>query len=325
MRITLALLTALVLAACSGSSATVTETPEQVAVDTAETAEVITETLADEGLAEELFEPAEGYPHPVVYWEVCGENWEELIAFYGELFGWQIQDMESETMDYANVFSADLDGGIPGGICRPQGFPGYLTIYVYTEDLQVTLDEAVALGATVIVPPMVLEGGVGSMALFMDSDFRMMGIYSTEGFVPSEEMEEPVFADNPVVHFELGTPSADSVRQFYTDLFGWDLVTDEEYGYTEVFAGGGVGIDGGIAQLPADAEVPAYTTLYVAVPDLAAMYARAIELGAQPMLEPALVAEGVEIAMFGDPAGNPIGIIQAWEPDVEEGIDGAIE
>ena len=138
-------------------------------------------------------------------------------------------------------------------------------------------------------------------------------------------MEEPVFAENPAVHFEIASLAAESMRQFYTDLFGWELVTDEEFDYSAVFAGGGVGIDGGIAQLPPDVQMWPYVTLYVAVPDLAATYARAVELGGTGMMEPDLVVEGVEIAVFLDPAGYPMGIIKAWEPEMDEAVEGVEE
>lgn len=52
-------------------------------------------------------------------------------------------------------------------------------------------------------------------------------------------------------------------------------------------------------------------TFYVEVADLAAALKRAGDLGGKTLMEPHAVPGGPKIAMFADPDGNTIGLIQA--------------
>ena len=59
----------------------------------------------------------------------------------------------------------------------------------------------------------------------------------------------------PVVHFEVIGQDGDKLRQYYSQLFGWEINADNEMGYGMVArednAGpDGVGIGGGIAGGP---------------------------------------------------------------------------
>jgi len=109
----------------------------------------------------------------VTHFEVMGKDLGKLEKFYGELFGWKTQSIPE--MNYAMV---EKEGeGIAGGIGQTQdGGPGHVTFYVSTDDAQASLDKAVELGGTVVMPVTVLPQV--TIALFADPEGHVIGLSS---------------------------------------------------------------------------------------------------------------------------------------------------
>lgn len=120
---------------------------------------------------------------------------------------------------------------------------------------------------------------------------------------------------NPVVHFELIGPDPARLRDFYSQLFGWDapagapvaerVSTPTEYSFITPSdqapaAAGGIGGGPGY---------DSHAIFYVGVSKVAEALARAEALGAKVVLPPQR-NEGaqVTVAHFRDPAGNLVGI-----------------
>jgi predicted enzyme related to lactoylglutathione lyase len=112
---------------------------------------------------------------------------------------------------------------------------------------------------------------------------------------------------NPVVHFEIGGHEITRSRDFYSELFGWNIEVDE-HGYGMVDTGTDEGIRGGIMQTPQG--VPPYVTLYVGVDDLEKYLERAETLGGKRVMGPMPVGEMGAFAMFADPDGVVIGLFK---------------
>ena len=110
---------------------------------------------------------------------------------------------------------------------------------------------------------------------------------------------------DPVVYFEIVGGDAEAQQAFYASLFGWSLAPVESTGGTYARTTG-AGIEGGVGAFPG---APNYVTVYVQAADVGAALARAIELGGSTLMEPREVREGVNVAMFRDPAGNAVGLI----------------
>lgn len=117
---------------------------------------------------------------------------------------------------------------------------------------------------------------------------------------------------NPVVHFEvMAKDNVDAVRKFYAAAFGWKINADNPMNYGLV-DNGGVGINGGIGSPMGG---PSYATFYIGVDDLAKALAEIESLGGTTLMPPMDVPGGeVSIAMFKDPAGNPIGLVKTSMP-----------
>jgi len=111
----------------------------------------------------------------VVHFEVVGKDLQKLQSFYTDLFGWKTQDHPE--MGYSIVDK--VGDGIGGGIGQsPDGGAGHVTFYVATDDPQATLDDAVRLGGSVVMP--VTELPMVTLAQFADPEGHVIGIVKTQ-------------------------------------------------------------------------------------------------------------------------------------------------
>jgi predicted enzyme related to lactoylglutathione lyase len=111
--------------------------------------------------------------HPVVWFEVMGNDGAKLRAFYASLFRWKID--ASNPMNYGMV-EAVAGRGIAGGIGQlgdePQ--PG-VTFYVSTPDVEKSLLRACELGGGVLMPRTELPGGP-VLGMFADPAGNPIGL-----------------------------------------------------------------------------------------------------------------------------------------------------
>jgi uncharacterized protein len=110
-----------------------------------------------------------------------------------------------------------------------------------------------------------------------------------------------------VVHFEVGAADDGPLVAFYADLFGWGLEGVPGGGYTMIDTRSGGGINGGIGQSQTGEP---WSTFYVETDDLQATLELANSLGGTTAM-PVTVRGAVTIAMFDDPDGLLVGLVQA--------------
>jgi predicted enzyme related to lactoylglutathione lyase len=118
----------------------------------------------------------------------------------------------------------------------------------------------------------------------------------------------------PVVHFEVIGKDGERLQGFYSDMFGWEIDSDNPMNYGIVPRDGnvnpdGVGIGGGVGTGPEG--YAGHVTFYVEVPDVEAALAKAESLGGSRMMGPDKVMEGVEIGLFNDPEGHVVGVVKS--------------
>ena len=82
----------------------------------------------------------------VDYFEIGSPDPQASQAFYGGLFGWQFGEPSAAAYQMVN--------GTEGGLwdTSGQGGANWAIFYVHVDDVQASLDSAVALGATIAVP-----------------------------------------------------------------------------------------------------------------------------------------------------------------------------
>jgi predicted enzyme related to lactoylglutathione lyase len=111
---------------------------------------------------------------------------------------------------------------------------------------------------------------------------------------------------NPVIHFEVAGTDAAALQSFYAEVFGWkiDANNPAQYGSVEAAPGG---IGGGVCPT---IDGSTRTMFYVGVADLQTTLDAVEKLGGVTVLPPADVPGGPKIAMFNDPDGNRVGLMQ---------------
>jgi len=117
----------------------------------------------------------------------------------------------------------------------------------------------------------------------------------------------------PVVHFEVIGKDGDKLRSYYSELFGWEIDSDNEMNYGIVQREGntapdGNGIGGGIAGGPEGYD--GHVTFYVAVPDVEEALAKAETLGGTRVMGPETIMDAMVLGQFLDPEGHLIGLVK---------------
>jgi predicted enzyme related to lactoylglutathione lyase len=116
----------------------------------------------------------------------------------------------------------------------------------------------------------------------------------------------------PVVHFEVIGKDPEKIQRYYSELFGWEINSDNPANYGIVAREGntnpdGVGIGGGVGGGPEGYD--GHATFYVEVPDVEVALAKAESLGGSRMMGPQKVMDAIEIGLFNDPEGHVVGVV----------------
>jgi predicted enzyme related to lactoylglutathione lyase len=117
-----------------------------------------------------------------------------------------------------------------------------------------------------------------------------------------------------VVHFEVVGKDGGKLREYYGELFGWNIDANNPMEYCMVDAKGNTtvsgetGIGGGVGQGPEG--YGGHVTFYVAVPDVEQALQKAESLGGTRVMGPENIMDMVELGQFKDPEGNLIGVVK---------------
>jgi predicted enzyme related to lactoylglutathione lyase len=115
---------------------------------------------------------------------------------------------------------------------------------------------------------------------------------------------------NPVVHFEIIGKDGEKTKQFFADLFGWGINSDNPMNYGLVDPGlndDSRGIAGGIGGSMGGSD--GYVTVYVQVDDVETALAKAESLGGTRVFGPETIMGGLTIGLFTEPEGKTIGVL----------------
>ena len=117
--------------------------------------------------------------NPVVHFEIQSQDPAALREFYTRLFDWKIE--LHEAIDYGVVMTKPTEDavGINGGITSSRGGENLVTFYVQTDDIDAQLQNAVELGATVIMPVTTIPGAV-TFAVFADPQGNRIGLAASQ-------------------------------------------------------------------------------------------------------------------------------------------------
>jgi predicted enzyme related to lactoylglutathione lyase len=222
-------------------------------------------------------------------------------TFYGSLFGWAPHDNPMGPNDYYTEFK--LQGREAAAACtlRPdeksQGIPPYWMIYISVDNADAAAAKAQQLGGKTFGPAFdVMDAG--RMAIIQDPTGAVFCVWQPNknaGIGIAQVSGTLCWAD-------LSTPDPKRAGDFYSGLFGWELVTDPKAASGYLHIKNGEHFIGGIpGALHRQLGVPAHWLAYFQVDDVDASASKAKEMGANLYLPP-LTMEGVgRMAVIADP------------------------
>ncbi|HZP31642.1 MAG TPA: VOC family protein [Acidimicrobiia bacterium] len=249
------------------------------------------------------------YDHGVPSWADVGTpDIDSAVAFYTDLFGWDIPAGPAEAGGYRIAF---LRGRTVCGI-GPQMNPGppVWTTYVNVDDADAVAALVKDNGGAVFAEPMDIMD-VGRMAIFADPAGAVFGVWQPGTHPGAGIVNEP----GSMCWNELVTTDVDGAKRFYGAVFGWganDLGAGGPTPYTE-WKLGDRSVGGMMAKTPEmPAEVPPFWGVYFAVADTDATLAKVNELGGGVVMGPMDIEPG-RFAVVTDPTGAAFSVIALKE------------
>lgn len=246
------------------------------------------------------------YPEGVPSWvDLATPDPAAAKAFYGELFGWDYEDVPTGGPD--NDYTMARKRGLEvAGMMRlseqmaQSGMPPVWSSYVAVDDLDATVAKVAPAGGTVLQPPMdVMDAG--RMAVIADPAGAVIGMWQAGQHIGARIVNE----HGALSWNELMSPAIATAPAFYGEVFGWTAQTAPMPAgdYTVFYVSGGneTGIAGGMA--PPMPGIPPNWGVYFMVDDAAATTAKAKELGAQVLMEPTPMPGVGTLATLLDPQG----------------------
>lgn len=225
--------------------------------------------------------------------------------FYTALFGWTHEDLGP---DFGNYGFFRLNGKQVAGV-GPATDPNRgtsWTTYFATDNAEETTAKVPQHGGTVVVEPMdVMEQG--RMAVFIDPTGAFFSAWQAGAHIGAEVVNEP----GSLSWNELMTSDLDAAKAFYPPVLGVttrDVSMAEGMTYTLLQVNDRA-VAGAMPLDPAWGPMPSHWSVYFAVDDCDAAFAKALELGASKVMAPHVSPAG-RFAILTDPQGGSFSIIK---------------
>ena len=120
---------------------------------------------------------------------------------------------------------------------------------------------------------------------------------------------------NPIVHWELMGPDGDAQKAFYGSIFDWEFDTPEGFENYHMVDREATGVGGAVGQ--GNENMPNYFALYVQVDDIEVSLGDIESNGGSTVVPRTEIPGTVTFALFNDPAGNLVGLVEAETPAAE--------
>ena len=232
--------------------------------------------------------------------------------FYSKIFGWSSQDFPIGPNEVYTIFQVEGRDAAAGCTLRPEqlslGVPPHWNLYVAVESADATAARATQLGGTVLAPPFDVFDS-GRMTVVQDPTGATICLWQ-----PNKHPGTGIAAAHGTLCWaDLNTPDQAGAGQFYSDLFGWHIMKEDEdpaHNYWHIKNG-----EEFIGGIPPSSHhkpgVPAHWMAYFAVSDCDATAAEAKNLGATLYLPPTDFEDVGRISIMADPQGAALAIFKA--------------
>jgi predicted enzyme related to lactoylglutathione lyase len=225
--------------------------------------------------------------------------------FYGGLFGWQLEQLGSEAGNYG-LFRKDGKqvGGLAQATDAARGTSW--STYFGTSDVAATADKVAQHGGKVVLAPMQIMD-LGTMAVFNDPSGAFFSVWQPASFNGAELVNKP----GSLTWNELVSSDIAACKPFYSEVLGVttrDVPMDAGKNYTLLQVDGRP-VAGAMALDPAWGPMPSHWSVYFAVDDCDATFAKALQLGASEVTAPQDSPAG-RFAIITDPQGGMFSIVK---------------
>ncbi len=234
-------------------------------------------------------------------------------AFYGELFGWEAEDLPAG--DAGTYTMLRLDGDEVCGLHlveaarRELGIPPHWFNYVSVENADATAARVRELGGTAEAWDV---GDDGRVAVIQDPTGAVLGAWQPRQHIGASRVNDP----GCLGWNELQSREPEAAASFYTGLFGWETETVEENGepvYVTIKNRGWS--NGGIMPMTEQhGDAPTHWLPYFIVSSCDAAAAKVRELGGGVLAGPLDLGAG-RIAVVTDPQGATFALFEGETDD----------
>jgi uncharacterized protein len=254
------------------------------------------------------------YPQGTFSWVDLGTtDVEGAKAFYGGLFGWQMEDLSTARGGYT---MCSLQGRDVAGIHRHAedegtGWGSSITV----EDIDQATARARELGASMLAEPFDVPDA-GRTAVLRDPSGAVVSLWQPQGHAGAGLVNEV----GTWTWNELVTPDLPAATAFYAQLFGWGAQDIPGPLPRTSFSLGDLLVGGGHAPTPPEGQAARWTISFM-VADADQTVARVQELGGSVLLAPMDIPVG-RFAIVADPAGASFSV-SAVPGGPLRGVDGS--
>jgi predicted enzyme related to lactoylglutathione lyase len=246
-----------------------------------------------------------GYEPGTPCWVDLGSTDPETsLAFYADLFGWDVRELGPELGGYAFFTLRDR---MVAGVGPTEDEESSWTTCFAAADVDDVVARTEQGGGTALRPAFDV-GDFGRMAMLADAEGAVFGVWQYGSGRGAEIANEPV----SLSWNELATRDLESARRFYSDVLGWRVETQPmgDGRYTV----GMVGDHGVVGMIEIDekfpAGVPPHWLTYFAVDDVEATVRRAEELGGRVIVAPESIPTVGRFAVLSGPLGEAFAVIR---------------
>jgi hypothetical protein len=229
-------------------------------------------------------------------------------TFYGSLFGWVAKDMPMGPDEHYTIFQIDGRDAAAAYTLHPErsaGVPPNWTPYISVDDVDAATGRAERAGGKVLAAPLDVFDA-GRMAVIQDPTGASFALWQPKAN-PGIGIAG---ADGTLCWADLMTTDVARARQFYADLFGWEIAPGEHDSSGYLHIKNGETFMAGIPPVGPQPGVPSHWLLYFLASDCDGAAEKAKAAGASIYYGPTTM-EGVgRWAVVADPQGAVFAIFQ---------------
>jgi predicted enzyme related to lactoylglutathione lyase len=223
--------------------------------------------------------------------------------FYTDVFGWTVFDapmgpdafytmFKLDGRDVAAAYSLNKDQ-------QEQGVPSHWMLYIATDNVDESARRATELGATIVVQPFDVMD-VGRMAVVRDPAGAMFSLWQANKHSGIGTKNE----DGAFCWADLNVPDQKAAANFYSQLFGWQLLPGEHDTSGYLHIKNGEEFIGGVPTAEQrDPNAPPHWAIYFQAADCDNTVNKAKQAGARVYAGPLTLENVGRFAVVSDPQG----------------------